>query len=249
MPKPAISVQLYSLRNELTKDVPGTLARLAEIGFRQVEPAGCCGLSVQEFAKALKKVGLQAPSLHGELPLGAKKNQAIEEALALGTKYIITGGPAGGWPGNWQSADTLKAEAALYNEAAANAAPHGLKVGFHNHDLEMAKFDGQPAYRIFLKHLAPEVLWTVDTYWVKVGGGDPVAVIKEAGARNKVVHIKDGPGIKGQPMVAAGDGIMDFPPIVKAATAAELFCIELDECATDMMTAVAQSYAYLVRLL
>lgn len=248
MSKPNISVQLYSVREQLAKDVPGTLSKLAAIGFRHVEPAGCCGLSAQDFGKALKAAGLKAPSIHGTLPLGDKKNQAIEEALALGTQYIITGGPASGWPGNWAAAETLKAEADLYNEAAANAAPHGLRVGFHNHDMEMTLFGGEPAYRIFLRHLAPEVLWTIDTYWVKVGGQDPVAVIKESGPRSKVIHIKDGPGVKGQPMVAAGEGVMDFPPIVAAAKSAELLCVELDACATDMMEAVAKSYAFLRKL-
>jgi len=249
MPKPNISIELYSVRDELAKDVPGTLAKLAAMGYRYVEPAGCGDLTPQAFGKAIKAAGLKAPSIHSSLPLGDKKNQVIEEALAFGAKYVITGGPAGGWPGNWVAADRLKAEADLYNEAAANAAPHGLRVGFHNHDLEMVLFNGEPAYRIFLRHLKPEILWTIDTYWVKVGGQDPVTVIKESGPRSKIIHIKDGPGVRGQPMVAAGDGIMDFPPIVKAAKHAELLCVELDNCATDMMAAVAKSYDYLARLI
>ena len=242
-----ISVQLCSVRDELDQDIKGTLAKLAEIGFRYVEPAGYRGLDVKDFARALSEAGLQAPSMHGKLPVGDNKNQAIEEALSIGAKYVITGGPVGGWE-TWDSSDSIKRKAELYNQAAENAAPHGIQVGFHNHDKEMQDVDGRPAYRIFLETAAPEVLWTIDTYWVQVGGRDPQEVIKEAGARTKILHIKDGPGVKDEPMVAAGDGIMNFPPLITAAEYAEYLCIELDSCATDMMTAVKKSFHYLQNL-
>ncbi len=239
-----ISVQLYSLREALGKDLAGTLGKLSATGFRYVEPAGYCGLTAAEFARELEKAGLQAPSIHGALPVGDDCERIIEEAQALGVRYLITGGPAGGWD-SWKTSDSIRQQAELYSQAAANAAPHGIKVGFHNHDMEMQEIDGEPAYRIFLAAAAPEVLWTVDTYWVQVGGRNPVEVIREAGSRSKVVHIKDGPGVKGQPMLAAGEGVMDFPPIIAAAEHAEYLCIELDSCATDMMEAVVKSFRYL----
>ncbi len=248
MSKHRISVQLYSVREALGQDLSGTLAELARIGFRYVEPAGYCGLDAASFARELQKAGLQAPSIHGSLPVGDDCNRIIEEAQALGVKYLITGGPAGGWD-SWHSQDSIRREADTYNQAAANARPHGIQVGFHNHDMEMREIDGQPAYRIFLEAAAPEVLWTIDTYWVKVGGRDPVAVVKEAGKRNQIVHIKDGPGVKEEPMVAAGEGIMDFPPIIAAADHAKYLCIELDRCATDMMEAVGKSFRYLQGLI
>lgn len=248
MSTPQISVQLYSVRNEMRQDAPATLAKVAQMGYRHVEPAGTHGLAAKDLGKALRDAGVKATSWHAELPLGDKRNQVIEDTLAIGAKYIITGGPAGGWPGNWAAVDTLKAEADLYNQAAAIAAPHGLLVGFHNHELEMTVLDGQPAYRHFLKHLAPEVLWTVDAYWAKVGECDPTVVLKDAGKRNRIVHIKDGPLARKQPMVALGEGKLDIPPIVKSAKFAEFLCVELDLCATDMLTALGKSYQYLERL-
>ena len=97
-----------------------------------------------------------------------------------------------------------------------------------------------------LENLDPAVFFQIDTYWVQTAGLDPARVVKELGRRAPLLHIKDGPAVKGEPHVAAGDGVMDFPDIVQAAgDAAKWLIIELDDCATDMMTAVEKSYRYL----
>ena len=248
MPNREISVQLYSVREEMQNDPAGTLAKLAEFGYRNVEPPGYSGMSAENFAQILQAAGLQAPSIHGNLPVGDEKNKVIEEAQALGTRYIFTGGPALGWD-SWNNLDGIKKAADLYNRAAANASPHGLLIGFHNHDMEMADIEGEPAYRHFLRFTDPEVMWEIDTYWVQVGGLDPAAVVKEAGERAEVLHIKDGPGVKEKPMVAVGDGIMDIPAIIKAASQTKVMCIELDNCATNMLEALRKSYEYLSKIL
>ncbi len=246
--KDRIAVQLYSVREEMQKDLGGTLKELAGTGYSLVEPAGFAGLSASDFAKALNDHGMSVPSMHYSLPVGDDKNKIIDEAAVLGAKYIITGGPALGWE-SWKSLDGIKKLAEVYNEAAALAAKHGMKVGFHNHDKEMHEVEGRPAYEHFLELAEPEVVWEVDTYWVKVGGVDPVEAVINAGERVKLLHIKDGPCIKTEPMTAVGEGVMDIPPILDAANASEIFCVELDSCATDMMEAVRQSYAALAEML
>ena len=80
------------------------------------------------------------------------------------------------------------------------------------------------------------------------GGADPVALVKDLGKRAPSLHIKDGPGVRGVPQVALGEGSIDIPGIIQAGTGAtEWLVIELDDCATDMMTAVEKSYHYLVK--
>jgi sugar phosphate isomerase/epimerase len=115
----------------------------------------------------------------------------------------------------------------------------------------MQMVEGRCAYDLFLENTPADVLCQLDVYWAKVGGQDPVALIKKYGKRMPLLHMKDGCGGENapkEPMLALGEGIMDFPAIVKAATQTELFIVELDRCATDMFEAVRKSYQYLAGL-
>jgi sugar phosphate isomerase/epimerase len=97
-----------------------------------------------------------------------------------------------------------------------------------------------------LENIDPEVNFELDTYWVKVAGVDPVSVLKEMGSRARLLHMKDGPGIKGKPNVAVGQGVVDVPAILKTAEgSAEWLIVEFDRSATDIMQAVEESYQYL----
>ena len=91
------------------------------------------------------------------------------------------------------------------------------------------------------------IFFEVDTYWVKTAGLNPADVVAELGARAPLLHLKDGPAQKGQPMMAAGQGVMDFPAIVQNAKAPQWLILEMDECATDMPKAVEESYLYLTK--
>lgn len=236
-----IGIQLYSVRGNAAKDFAGTIRQVAEMGYKVMEPAGFPGSNVEDAATLFKELGVEIVSFHGGLPLGENKNRIIDEAQTLGAKYIISGFG----PDNFKTEDAIKASADTFNQAAAVAAEHGLQVGYHNHDWEMFDVNGTPGYRIFLENTEENVLTQLDTYWVKVGGQDPVSVLKEVGERAKVIHIKDGPCVRSEPMTAVGSGKMDFPPIIAAATCAEALIVELDSCGTDMMEAVKQSYDYL----
>ena len=94
--------------------------------------------------------------------------------------------------------------------------------------------------------MEPDIFFEIDTYWAKTAGLDPVKVVAELRERAPLLHIKDGPAVKGEPMVAAGEGNMDFPAITQAAGGVpEWWVVELDACATDMLEAVEKSYDYL----
>jgi sugar phosphate isomerase/epimerase len=94
--------------------------------------------------------------------------------------------------------------------------------------------------------LDPSVFFQIDTYWVQVGGVNVVDVLKQLKARTPVIHVKDGPADDfDADMMAVGEGVMDWNTIL-ANTSAEWYIVELDRCATNMMTAVKDSYAYLV---
>lgn len=259
---PEISVQLYSVREQAAADYEGTIRAIAAMGFGCVEPAGYPGFSPAKAAKLFQELGLKAPTCHGALPVGENKNAVIEEALLLGHEAIITGCPAG-FKENFATADSVKAMSDLYCEAAANAAPHGLQIGYHNHDWDLLEVDGTPGYRIFLENTPDTVLWEADIFWVAKAGLDPVAFLKEIGARGMALHFKDGVisssdtfteaetesgkimVSNSSPFLPAGTGQVDLQAASRAATYAKFIVVELDSYPGDMMKAVQESYSYL----
>ncbi|MCK5529552.1 MAG: sugar phosphate isomerase/epimerase, partial [Kiritimatiellae bacterium] len=155
---PEITVQLFSVREQAAADYESTIRAIANMGFKNVEPAGFPGSTVEKSAKLFKELNIKTPSCHSVLPLGDDKNRVIDEALTLGIKYIITGCPKG-FDSNFKSGDTVKSMAEQYCEAAEIVAEHGMQVGYHNHDNDLAKVDGKPAYRYFLENTPDTVLW------------------------------------------------------------------------------------------
>jgi sugar phosphate isomerase/epimerase len=142
-------------------------------------------------------------------------------------------------------------------------APHGLQVGYHNHDWDLALIDGQRAYKLFLENTPESVLYEADIFWVARAGLDPVAFIEEIGMRGKALHFKDGivstqekftaaKTESGDVMVsdsipfrAAGTGQVDLIAAYKAVKHAEYIGVELDAFEGDMLQAIKQSYDYL----
>ncbi len=259
---PQITVQLYSVRDLAKNDYAGTIRAIAETGFGCVEPAGYPGTTAKDAAKLFQELGLKAPSAHIGLPIGDNKNAIIDEALMMGHKYLITGCPPK-FQEHYASLDKVKAMADLYCEAAANLAPHGLQVGYHNHDWDLAVVEGRRAYQLFLEKTPDTVLYEADVFWVARAGLDPAAFIQEIGARGKVLHFKDGivsdqatfktaETESGKIMVsdsipfrAAGTGQVDLLAASKAVRHAEYIAVELDRFDGDMMQAIKDSYRYL----
>jgi sugar phosphate isomerase/epimerase len=109
----------------------------------------------------------------------------------------------------------------------------GLRLGYHNHSFEFQKFGGRYGYDIFFESVDPALVHNeIDTYWVQHGGENPVKYLKRFAGHIQVVHFKDmGPGEK-KPMVPVGEGVLDWPNIIKACKAGgtEWICIEQDDC-------------------
>lgn len=259
---PQITVQLYSVRELASRDYAGTIRALAATGFGCVEPAGYPGTTAQDAARLFQDLGLKAPSAHTGLPIGERKNALIEEALLMGHRYLITGCPPG-FGENYTSLDRIKALADLYAEAAQNLAPHGLQVGYHNHDWDLVTVEGRHAHQVFLENTPDTVLYEADVFWISRAGLDPAAFIRELGPRGKVLHFKDGivsseaafkeaKTESGNVMVSdaipfrpAGQGQVDLLAASQAAVHAEYIAVELDSFDGDMMQAVQASYHYL----
>ncbi len=259
---PQITVQLYSVRDLATRDYAGTIRAIADIGFGCVETAGYPGTTAKDAAKLFQELGLKAPTAHIGLPIGDAKNEIIEEALMMGHKYLVTGCPPK-FQEHFKSLDSVKAMAELYCEAADNLKPHGLQIGYHNHDWDLAVVEGRRAHQVFLENTPDTVLYEADVFWVARAGLEPAAFIREIGVRGKVLHFKDGivsetaafkeaETESGKVMVSdaipfrpAGQGQVDLVAAAQAARHAEYLAVELDSFDGDMMQAIGESYRYL----
>ena len=249
-----LSMQLYTVRDELSKDIPGTLKKLKDIGFNFVETAFWPkAVTIKHAAKYLKDAGLEVSSVHIEIPVGDKKQIMLETAEAFNCKKMIWHG----WPEDkrYSSLDGTKELANIYNEANAFAKANGLQFGLHNHWWEFRnKVDDKYVYEVLLENLDTDIFFELDTYWIKVAGHDPAAIITKFGKRVKLLHIKDGPAQwhpsladdNPDPMTPVGKGTQNIPAIVAAAKDnVEWMVIEMDKVSIDVFEALKESYKYL----
>jgi sugar phosphate isomerase/epimerase len=240
-----IALQLYSVRELADQDYEGTVRKVAAIGYPSVQTAGFPGTTPEKAARLFKELGLTVNSAHESSPVGAQKQQVLETMEALGNPALICSDIG---PKDVETMDAVKALCERLNEGYQVASEHGLVYGIHNHWWEFGSVNGRIVHDVMVELLNPGVLFEIDTYWAKVGGADPAAVIKKLGKRAPFLHIKDGPLVIHQPQFAVGDGKMEFGPIFEAALPDAWRIVELDDCATDMMQAVKRSYEYLARL-
>jgi sugar phosphate isomerase/epimerase len=243
MVKP-LAVQLYSLREALAADFDTVVRRVAEIGYAGVETAGFPGTTAAHAAELFKSLGLSVSSAHSPLPLGDKREEVLDTMALLDAKYLVCAYLP---PEEFTSLDKIKAQCERLNEASAVASGAGLTLVYHNHWWEYGAVDGWYPYQVMVENLDPAIKFEIDTYWAQTAGRDAAAVVSELGDRVPLLHIKDGPLDTKASMVAAGQGKMNFEPIINAASAAEWLVVELDRCDTDMLTAVADSYHYLTQ--
>jgi sugar phosphate isomerase/epimerase len=236
------AVQLYTLRHALEDDLPGTIKKVADIGFTQVEPYNFVA-TAQELGAALKANGLTAPS--GHAPLLSENQEAIfVAAKELGITTVIDPYlPAE----HWQSAEDIQSTAAKLNAAAKKGSEYGIRVGYHNHQWELESIiEGQTALEYFAGLLDPQPVLEVDTFWAAVAGQDPAELLQRLGARVKFIHIKDGPlttDTKAQQ--PAGQGKIAIGDVIAAATSLEVGVVEFDDYSGDIFEGIAESLAYL----
>jgi sugar phosphate isomerase/epimerase len=236
------AVQLYSVREQLPGDRKGVLERIAAAGYGAVEGFSILTDTVGLHAD-LDAAGLSVSSVHA-IPSGDQAADVLAAARTLGAATVIVPILP---PERFATAESVAAVAAELNEMAARTADAGLRFGYHNHDFELSSIvDGTPALEVLADLLDGDVLLEVDTYWAAVGGQDVPALLRRLGDRVRFLHVKDGPIVNRQDtMTAVGSGRMPVAEILAAAPAAEWHIVELDRCATDMLTAVEESLQWL----
>jgi sugar phosphate isomerase/epimerase len=250
-----IGLQLYTLRDQLEKDAPGTIKQLAAIGYKNVEIYSLYGKTSAEFGRILKDNGITASSGHYLLPaVKSEWNQRIEDAKTLGLRYMVIAILP---PEERKSLDDYKKLADLFNKAGEATQKAGIQFCYHNHNFEFQKFGNTMPYDYLLKTLDPKlVAFEMDCFWVTHAGQDPVAYFKEHPGRFPLLHIKD---MKDKPaptqeldakmglFAPVGSGSIDWKRIFAAAKVGgmEHYYVEQDYCEIPPLEAVKMSYQYL----
>ena len=202
------------------------------------------GKTPESFKAQVEDLGMVVSSTHHPWANRADTSEVVDTVSALG----LTRAAGGFGPDDFTDLDAVKRTAETVNSIIDALTPHGLDLFLHNHWWEFSIIDGRLGYH-WLADLCPDVQFEVDTYWASnFGAVDVVAEVARVKDRVPLLHIKDGPLIQGKAHVALGDGKMDIAGIIAAADpdVLEWNIVELDDCDTDMMTAVERSFRYLV---
>jgi sugar phosphate isomerase/epimerase len=212
-----IGVQLYTVRDLAAKDLPGTLKRVAEVGYKFVELAGYGNLKKpQEVKKALDDAGLKAPSGHWSIDVLEKEvERIVEECQVFEMQQVVV-------PylpeERRKDADAWKATAKRLDEIASYFHGVGVELAYHNHNFEFQKFDGKTGLEILFENTAAHLVKAeIDVYWAKHAGADPVALIDKLGDRVRLLHLKDLAAGDEKRFAPVGTGTIDFKAILAAA--------------------------------
>lgn len=211
-----IGLQLYSLRNEMAQDFEGTLEKLAELGFKEMQFAGYHGKSPTEVRRILDRLGMTSPAAHVGLNLFREDvDRQIEIAAELGQTYMVVPSV----PGDERTLSHYERHAEALNEYGQRCKDVGLTVGYHNHSFEFEMQGNKIGYDYLLYLTDPDlVVFELDLYWAVNAGVDPIKVFNENPGRFPMVHVKD-QNAAGQ-MVDVGKGVIDFAEIFSHADTA-----------------------------
>lgn len=253
-----IGLQLYTLRDQLEKDVAGTIQQVAKIGYKDVEIYSLYGKSPADFRKILSDNGITASSGHYMLKdVKGDWNQRISDAKALGLQYMVN---AILQPEEHQSFDDYKRLVEVFNKAGEATHKAGIQFCYHNHNFEFTKYGDTTAYDYLLNNVDPKLVkFEMDCFWVTHAGADPVAYFNKYPGRFPLLHIKD---MKDKPaptqeldakmglFAPVGHGSIDWKRIFAAAKKGGMqhYYVEQDYCEQPPLEAIKMSYEYLSKL-
>jgi sugar phosphate isomerase/epimerase len=257
-----IGVQLYTVRDQMKADFEGTLAKVAAIGYKEVEFAGYFDHSPKDVRAILDRLGLVSPAPHVAYDtLGDKWPAQIESAKIIGQSYIVC---------PWISEelrkqpDIWKRAADTFNKAGEASKKAGIQLAYHNHWFEFLPVDGKLPYDLLLEACDPDLVkMELDLCWITVGGADPLTYFNRYPGRFPLVHVKDmkrlpkvskaggqdyGDSLKAD-MTEVGSGIIDWKRIFAQSEKAGIkhYIVEHDKPAAPF-DSIKTSYEYLRQL-
>ncbi len=254
-----VGIQLYTLRDDIVKDVKGVISKVAAAGYKEVETYGLSeqeqffGLSVKEFGELLKVNKLTSPSGHYmpskmlfENGNGDDVKNLCDVGHVLGQKYIVI-------PyleeDRRKAIDQYKVLADKMNKAGEICKNAGLQLAYHNHDFEFLQIDGQRGYDIFMNETDSNLVkLELDLYWVVRAGLDPIDLFKKQPGRFPMVHIKDMDKADKTKNTEIGNGSIDFKRLLlqsKLAGIQYYYVEQENNYVPDTITSIQHSYSFI----
>ena len=251
--KGPLAAQLWSFRNDFSKDVPGTLKRVRELGFTYVELAGYYGMTAQQFRAELDKAGLKAVSMHIDYRVARDKiDDVIRDAKILGVQDV-------GVP--WIKSPFSKADCVqaieVFNRAGARLAAGGLRFFYHLHGYEFVPNEGGQGtlFDLLMASTDPRfVSFQLDTYHVVHPGQDPAKLLKEHPGRFLSLHLKDirtnivgdsSGGYNEKDERPLGQGKINWPEVLRTAQKEGVKWYIIENETTDVWKGIPESLRYL----
>jgi sugar phosphate isomerase/epimerase len=243
-----IGVQLYTVRNEMAKDFEGSLKRVAELGYKEVEFAGYYNRAAKDVRAILDRHGLVSPSAH--VPLNAVQTQiekTIETAKTIGHRFLIC-------PyledKDRRSLDDYKRHAETFNKAGEACKKAGIQFGYHNHDFEFKTFDGKMAFDQLLADTDKNLVkMELDLYWAVKANQDPLAWMAKHPNRFVLFHVKEMDKTDKRGITEVGRGVIDFKTIfAKSKGRISHYFVEQDTCPGSPFDSIKVSIDYLKQL-
>jgi len=250
--KKHIGLQLYTLRDLINKNIQGTLASVADIGYTWLEAAGYSdgkfyGLAPSEFKTMVNDLGMKVVSSHASF-IPEQSRQVIDAHLELGVSYVVY--PWISMPEKPTRDDYPKA-ADLFNRLGEACNGEGLKFGYHNHDFEFVKIDDTTGFDLLLKLTEPKsVTFEADLYWMVFAGVDPLAYFQKYPGRFELWHVKDMEDNPEKDFAPVGTGMINFKEIFdqEDKTGLVYFFVEQDQTRIDPLQSVKISYKNLKKI-
>lgn len=252
-----IGLQLYSLRNELKTEVPGTLEKVNEWGIKEVEGGGTYGLSMDEFQKLLQKNKLKVVSVGADFDVLKNNPQAaVDNAKAFGAKYVVCF-----WiphNGDEFTFDNIKEAAEVFSKAGKLLQENGISFCYHPHGYEFRPYQDGTLFDYLVKNTdAKYVNFEMDVFWIKHPGQDPVALLEKYPKRFLLMHLKDRkhgtPGNQNghadvESNVILGTGDVGIDRVMAAAKKAGVKHYFIEDESSHSVEQIPQSLAYLKSL-
>lgn len=249
-----IGLQLYSVRELLPKDFEGTLAKVRAAGFTEVEAAGYFDKPAADWRKAMDKAGLRCIGGHYSLAgLKSRLDELIEYGHQLGLDYLVCSSamrrdPEAKGP---LTLDDWRWVAGEYNRIGTRVKAAGMTLAIHNHIPEFGSEGGVVFYDELLRLTDPKlVAFEMDCGWVVAAGRNPVEYLSKTPDRFPLLHIKDmvkGPSDEMHSCIM-GRGVIDYRPILRAATGMKHYFAEQEEFDMDVMESLRLDAAYMRKL-
>jgi sugar phosphate isomerase/epimerase len=247
-----LATQIWPFREDFGKDMPGTLAKLAELGFVGVELCRWFTWtdmfdkwSPTELVAASEQAGINLLSTHmpSYMLEADRLNELTEFCDAVGMKYAMVASLP---PEQMASKEILQGMAATFNAAAASLKSTGIRVGFHAHGPDFKPVEGAVPWEILFDNTSDDFIMQMDIGNCLSGGGDPIYYLKKYPGRASLVHIKEFGA--GQPAEAIGDGVVDWGEVYTVCEnlhQPEWYILEQEEKEFNPWTSAEKSLKYL----